>query len=205
MYGAPTILPSLETNLKFKKPLLVTASIGVLIAFFVAMHSTNFSKLLDVVEASEKTMESFNARITTLPRLVKGGDGSSQWCVGDAQNLKCFYTEGSAIDFWYQGVVNPQAEDARRQLLIDRFDIEETMVFPMFLDLKQARNLFLDHVDAWIGYLENASQCNNYEDCFKRPSDINPTFKIAEKALLNAIWFSDNPSIAKRVDSIFID
>jgi hypothetical protein len=179
-------------------PLLVLASIP----FF---HSKQLGSLLSSIEKSEATMESHLKVYDEAPKETLMSNGSRQYCLGGVEGNECSFNIADPMNYWIRTSLNGSASTTRENLLVDRYEIQKVILLGLFPKLNTARDLYIEHVDAWVKYLENRATCNSYNECFNRTNEVTPTFRIANRAFLDSIWPTDSESLEKRINGIFED
>lgn len=169
----------------------------------IALHNNNLNSLLSAVEKSEEVMEAHSNINKDFPSATVMRNGSEQYCLGGVEGRECSFDASKPLSYWIRNYLNPNAGSTRDSLLINKFEIEQVSIFPFFRKLSTARNLYLNHVDAWESYLKNRATCNNYDACFRETNEITPTFKIANKAFIESIWIFDSKNNKERISEIF--
>jgi len=164
-------------------------SIIVLPLLFLAtlpfFHSKQLGLLLSSVEKSESTMESHVKVYAQAPKETLMSNGSRQYCLGGVEGNECSFDIANPMNYWIRNYLNASASSTRENLLVDRYQIQRVTLLELFPKLKTARNLYIEHVDAWVKSLENRSTCVSYSECFNKTNDISPTFRIANRAFLD--------------------
>lgn len=138
------------------------------------------------------------------PKLTQMSSGW-KYCLGGDQYGRCFWDASEATSYWLSEYVNKKAEKVRQQLTIDRYQIEQTSILPIYSGVDNARGIYLKHVDAWIEYLEEFSSCMDYAKCVEntKVNNVTPTFLIAKGAFFKASWMTDAQNVEKRIQEIF--
>ncbi len=179
-------------------PLLVLAALPV-------FHNHQLGSLLSSVEKSEATMESHAKVYSQVPKETLMSNGSRQYCLGGVEGDECSFNIADPVNYWIRNYLNSSASTTRENLLVDRYEIQKVTLLGLFPKLKTARDLYIEHVDAWIKFLDNSATCASYSECFEKTNEITPTFRIANKAFLDSIWPTDSENLEKRINRIFED
>lgn len=188
------------------KKLLISALIFAFTSVaLIALHHNSLNSLLSAVEKSEATMESHSKINASAPKETLMQNGSRQYCLGGIEGRDCSFDPSIPLNRWIKDYLNENAGSTRDALLVDKFDIESVYIFPFFRRLNAARDLYLDHVDAWERLLGTRAICGNYDECFNKLDETRPTFRIANKAFLDSLWFFDSKKQKERIDEIFRD
>jgi hypothetical protein len=187
---------------KFKPVIISVVMVGIL---SIPLHNFNLGKLLSSVEKSESTMEGFIFR--DVPTRVTNEAGTLVYCLGGKLSSDCSWDAETVWNYWVENILSRDAEKVRQQLMIDKVNIERIDIFPLFGNLNDAKERYLDHVDAWISYTESFARCENIL-CYNnipKSNNVSPSFRIAETYFNDAIWIVDLPNLKDRVKIIFND
>lgn len=161
-----------------------------------ALNARSFESWMTTTEAAEKSMEAFKAE-------REAATDAWQKRTNDGANAN-----EAAYNTWQETVAESAATHVAT-LKVQQHDMEEMSFLPWQGSISVARDDYIDHISAWVGYLEDLSRMNAPDDYdaayMKNTPDIEATFEIARKSVYAAVPSLFAGDLQRRVDAEFAE
>ena len=166
-------------NSKALKAVGVLIALIALYAIDLGLRTNEASQLVSNIEASEKTMETYNADVKRISEADMSRETAIRGIVAIA--------EKSASEIYVSGVA-----------------VERMTILPWHKKLKTARSDYMQHSDAWYELTSNTKIGSGDELTINwgNGDDITPTFNLLKVTLPQAIPSPDLLDLQTRVTEI---
>ena len=154
------------------------------------LTSWNLSRLASKMQQSESVMKSHHAAEAAKPAPTADQiPADEKFCTeessGTGTTISCSYDETAALNRWVVEEIAGINQKYAPLLRSKRAEIESMNLWSFGQSADLARDVYVMHVRAWVGAMEEVSKCKSYQ-CymdvygFRYTEEISRTFAIAE-------------------------
>ena len=154
------------------------------------LTSWNLSRLATKMQQSEAIMKRHHAAQDAMPAPTADQiPADEKFCTeessGSTTTISCSYDETAALNRWVVEEIAGINQEYAPLLRSKRAEIESMSLWSFGQSADLARDVYVMHVRAWVGAMEEVSKCKSYQ-CFvdvydfRYTEEISRTFAIAE-------------------------